>query len=327
MVFRDHGRVRSTGTAPPVTDLDALPIPDHSDFFAAVSEASWVGAGLPEVSMESSRGCWWAQARCCGFCALNAFGRVYRTKSPARILAEMRELSGRWNVRRLCLVDNLVSTRLFLRDVLPALARDPLPVPIFLEVRPDLSREQIRARQASRADPAGNRESERPRPRADGEGSRRTREHPAPEVVQDLRRDAVLEHALRAAGRGRRRLRAGPGTAPLADVPSPASGLCRGETHRFSPFCERPEEYGFEKIVPLAAYPYLYPFGSASLTRIAGAFAYGCDPPAVSDSEPPSCETRSTSGRRRTAIRRRESSNARAAVSGSATSAREATPG
>ena len=196
----------------------------------------------------------------------------------------MRELSGRWNVRRLCLVDNLVSPA-FLRDVLPALARDPLPVPIFLEVRPDLSREQVRLL-----------------------GRLHAQIQPGIESLSD--------HALGRMGKGADALEnirllkwcriygvmpfwnmlyGLPGEAdadyeqvrellPSLTFLRPPQVCARVRLDRFSPFHERPGEHGFEKIVPLPAYRYLYPFDAPSLGRIAGAFAFGCDPPAVSES-------------------------------------------
>ena len=48
-------------------------------------------------------------------------------------MTELRSLAGGYEGGRLCLVDNVVSPA-FLRVVLPKLAADPLPIPLFLDV-------------------------------------------------------------------------------------------------------------------------------------------------------------------------------------------------
>ena len=279
VVWRHGGRTRTTGTALPFADLDALPIPDHSDFFAALDDAPRARGPLPMVSMETSRGCWWAQARCCRFCALNASGRSYRTKSPERILRELRELAGLWSTSRLCLADNVVSPA-FMKTVLPALVDDPLPVPIFLDVRPDVTREQIRL-------------------------LGRIHAHIQPGV------ESLNDHALELMGKGADALENirllkwcrlygvlpfwnvlhgfpgetdGDYDSSLELLPSlrflrPPESCRPVRLDRFSPFSEAPERFGFTHVAALPVYAHLYPFSRTSLDRMAASFAYDCSTP------------------------------------------------
>src|SRR5262245_43056721 len=48
VVFRERGRTVTTGPAPLVRDLDALPVPDYDDYFAAL-EASPAGAAVTPI--------------------------------------------------------------------------------------------------------------------------------------------------------------------------------------------------------------------------------------------------------------------------------------
>ncbi|MGF6736191.1 hypothetical protein OKW50_008364 [Paraburkholderia youngii] len=43
----------------PTRDLDELPVPDYSDYFAQLSELEEHYRGRPSIQFESSRGCWW----------------------------------------------------------------------------------------------------------------------------------------------------------------------------------------------------------------------------------------------------------------------------
>jgi ribosomal peptide maturation radical SAM protein 1 len=122
--------------------LDDLPMPDHSDYFEQVG-----ASGLPEwpcvVPFEASRGCWWAAGSGgCTFCALNDGAPGYRSKSPGRILSEIRELGDRWPDCSLEVVDNVVSSR-FIQDVLPRLAEEPPPHGISMKVRPGIAPEHL----------------------------------------------------------------------------------------------------------------------------------------------------------------------------------------
>ena len=291
IVWRDGERTVTTGTAPPFGDLDTLPLPDHSDFFSALDDAPRASGALPMLSVESSRGCWWAQTRCCRFCGLNASGRVYRTKSPKRILSELRELARRWNVSRLCLADNVVSPA-FLKHVLPALVDNPLPAPLFVDVRPDITRDEVRL-------------------------LGRLQAHIQPGI------ESLNDHALELMGKGADALEnvrllkwcrlygvvpfwnvlhGFPGEtdddydATLELLPSlrflrPPESCRRVRLDRFSPFSEASGRFGFRNVEALPVYAHLYPFSRTSLDRIAGSFAYECSTPPADPSRPADLET------------------------------------
>ncbi len=141
IAYRYQGESRVTAPPQPVADLDSLPLPEYTDYFAALDEN-----GLKEVTstleVETARGCWWAERRPCLFCGLTGGMRSYRTKSAARILRELRRLAELWG-RPLDVADNVVSPA-FLTEVLPELSASPLPVPLSFESRPTLTELQVR---------------------------------------------------------------------------------------------------------------------------------------------------------------------------------------
>ena len=64
-------------TAPAVTDLDALPYPDYTDFFAQFERSRFGRRWQPSVFVETSRGCWWGERMHCTFCGLNGATMAY----------------------------------------------------------------------------------------------------------------------------------------------------------------------------------------------------------------------------------------------------------
>jgi radical SAM superfamily enzyme YgiQ (UPF0313 family) len=83
--------------APPLQDLDRLPVPDFTDF-------PWDRYRMRVIPLMAGRGCGWSQ---CTFCSdiVSASGRTFRSRSAAVILNEMRELASRHQARHFIFLD------------------------------------------------------------------------------------------------------------------------------------------------------------------------------------------------------------------------------
>ena len=126
-----------------VHDLDRLPIPDFTPFFTALAESP-SGLGVPpRLLVETARGCWWGARSHCTFCGLNGSSMAFRSKSPERVLHELRTLYERHAVPIVSVVDNIFDMR-YSRTVLPELARDGPQLDLFWEVKANLSQQQVR---------------------------------------------------------------------------------------------------------------------------------------------------------------------------------------
>ena len=68
---------------------------------------------------------------------------AFRSKSPARVLAEIETIAERWRVRNVSVVDNILDMRYF-RTVLPELASREHGCTFFWETKATLSRRQVR---------------------------------------------------------------------------------------------------------------------------------------------------------------------------------------
>jgi len=275
IIYREKGRCVSTGRSAPVRNMDALPVPDFADYFRDWSESSASLETLPMVLVETSRGCWWGDKSHCTFCGLNGATLAYRSKSAAKALEEMQYLSDRWQTDRIEVVDNILDMRYF-SDLLPALAADGRPWEIFYEVKANLSRAQVVALKAAGV----------------------TRIQPGIESLNDhvlklmrkgtcgLRNVQLLkwcrEQGVRVdwnilygfPGETREDYEKMLAVLPAIEFLDPPVACGPIRMDRFSPYFEKPEEFGMTNVRPMAPYKFLYPFPHASLMRIAYHFDF-----------------------------------------------------
>lgn len=147
VLYRDEaGQVHSSGDAAPFHDLDSLPVPDFTDFFAQMD-----GLGLthiaPYLPLETSRGCWWGQKHHCTFCGIDDTIMVYRSKSPERALQEIVTLSQRHQYTEFFNVDSIINFKFF-NELLPVLGelrrKRHWDLTFFFETKSNISRDQAR---------------------------------------------------------------------------------------------------------------------------------------------------------------------------------------
>lgn len=132
--------------APPMQleRMDDSPLPDHSDFVESFRRSTAPLFIEPELTAETSRGCWWGEKHHCTFCGLNGLGIRYRSKSPRRAIDEITALREAWGIDRFFFTDNIVDLRYF-DEVFPALARNGAQLQLFYETKANLRHEQLRA--------------------------------------------------------------------------------------------------------------------------------------------------------------------------------------
>ena len=264
--------------AVPVTRLDGLTFPDYADYLYALRASRTASRLRPSLIAETSRGCWWGAADPCRFCGLSGATRTYRAKSPERILRELRSLASTPGIESLELSDNVVPAH-FLTEVLPALADDPLPVPMFLEMRALADEQTMRLLQASRVTIQPGIES-----LSDHVLSLMHKGSRALGNIRFLR--LCREYGVKAYWN---LLYGFPGETEadylqmLDMLPSlrflDAPLACaRFSIDRFSPYFDEPAVHGLSGLRPLRAFRYIYPFSEDALTRIAYVFESDYEP-------------------------------------------------
>ncbi len=279
IVYRRDGESRATGPAAVVRDLDALPVPDYSDYFRDLGRSSAASGVAPMLLFESARGCWWGATSHCTFCGLNGGTMAFRSKSPRRLLGELETLTAEWKLDTLEAVDNILDMKYF-KSVLPALAAAGKHWHLFYEVKANLSRKQVellRDAGVYRIQPGIESLSDHVlRLMRKGTTALRNiqllkwcREYGIAadwnllygfpgETAEDYRATLALLPAIRFLGQ------------PTACGPV--------RLDRFSPYHEAAAAFGLVNIRPLTTYQYLYPFAGDALSRVAYYFDYDYAP-------------------------------------------------
>ncbi len=94
--YRVTGGVQRTASPPVIADLDAIPMPAF-DRYPYIAEATY-------IPLELGRGCPYA----CTFCSTNDFfRRRFRLKSPEIVVAQMKELKGRYGISHFDLIHDM----------------------------------------------------------------------------------------------------------------------------------------------------------------------------------------------------------------------------
>jgi ribosomal peptide maturation radical SAM protein 1 len=128
---------------PAVSDLDALPYPDFSDYFSEFNRTRLARDWRPSIFVETSRGCWWGERQHCTFCGLNGATMTFRSKSADRALEEFRYLAKTYPGSFIQVVDNILDLKYF-GTLLPALAREQVKFRLFYETKSNLKKDQVR---------------------------------------------------------------------------------------------------------------------------------------------------------------------------------------
>lgn len=104
LCFKKGKKLVFTPPRPFITDLDKLPFPGHHFFKLDLytSTQPLISTRKPAVGIMTSRGCPFG----CKFCYKGTFGRVWRPRSVANVLAEWEYLVKKLKVKEIALMDD-----------------------------------------------------------------------------------------------------------------------------------------------------------------------------------------------------------------------------
>ena len=122
--------------------MDELPVPDYGEYFERLGSTSLSGRVLPQITFESSRGCWWGAKSHCTFCGINGLALLYRSKSPERVFDELMTLAARHGTLDFSAVDSILDLRYF-ETVLGRLSERELDLGFFYETKSNLKEPQV----------------------------------------------------------------------------------------------------------------------------------------------------------------------------------------
>jgi ribosomal peptide maturation radical SAM protein 1 len=126
--------------------MDEVPLPDYEEYFERLDRSGSREEILPSVCVpfESARGCWWGAKLHCTFCGLNGSSMPFRSKSPARVVEDLVALARKHRQLNFNAVDNIIAMPYF-REVLPKLKDAGYDFTLFYETKSNLRKDQLRA--------------------------------------------------------------------------------------------------------------------------------------------------------------------------------------
>ncbi|PYP91791.1 MAG: hypothetical protein DMG65_06415 [Candidatus Angelobacter sp. Gp1-AA117] len=261
-----------------VSNLNELPYPDHDDYFRAFHSSTASSIIVPEMTMETSRGCWWGQKHHCTFCGLNGLSMTFRSKSADRAYSEIKHLLATYGSYDIFNTDNIVDLRYF-NELFPRIAADGVKMQLFYETKSNLKKSQLLTFKN-----VGSREFQ--------PGIESLNSHVLTLMdkgVKGIQNVQLLRWAAEMGFNVSWNIICGfPGEVPedyqqitrwVHAIPhlQPPVFVTRFRLDRFSPMFKDPVKYGITNIRSSSAHQLCYPIPEESLQRLT--FYLDCDPP------------------------------------------------
>ena len=148
LLWRDEQGNITGGGLKQLSNLKELPVPDYSDYFAQLTSQSRLSNLIPNLPVETSRGCWWHRVRsgsvdrACKFCNLNLQWRGYRSKEAIQVAREMEELASKHSSLKFSFADNILDSRK-LKLLFKSITELDRSFEIFAELRASVSRDDL----------------------------------------------------------------------------------------------------------------------------------------------------------------------------------------
>jgi ribosomal peptide maturation radical SAM protein 1 len=260
----------------PQVEINEIPLPTYDDFFERLAKSPLREELWPEVSVlfESSRGCWWGAKSHCTFCGLNGSTMPFRSKPAARVAEELISLAERYKVLDFVAVDDIIDLR-HIRELSPLLASSGFDFQLFYETKANLKKDHLRSLYSAGVMTLqpGIESLSTPILKLMRKG------------VTALQNIRLLKWCAEIGILPAWNLLYGfPGEPPeeyekMADlIPSlvhlEPPNFMPLDLDRFSPYFERPAEFGIEITGPQQCYKFLYSLPSETLANIAYAFDF-----------------------------------------------------
>ena len=130
----------------PNFDLDAIATPNFDDYYTQFEILLGGNQSIKSndvwLPYETSRGCWWGQKHHCTFCGINGQGMAFRSKSPGRVIGELKTLMTKHPSNKVLMVDNIMPHTYF-NNLLPAIGSELPGLHIFYEQKANLTLDKV----------------------------------------------------------------------------------------------------------------------------------------------------------------------------------------
>ncbi|MDO8491020.1 MAG: RiPP maturation radical SAM C-methyltransferase [Dehalococcoidia bacterium] len=132
--------------AKPQLCMDDVPSPIYDEYFERLARSPLRAELLPNVAIlfESSRGCWWGAKSHCTFCGTNSARTPFRSKPAERVAEEVLSLARRYEVLNFTAVDDIIGLA-HVRELLPLIRAADSDLEIYYETKANLTKDNLLA--------------------------------------------------------------------------------------------------------------------------------------------------------------------------------------
>jgi ribosomal peptide maturation radical SAM protein 1 len=147
LCYRVEGRpIAVPQKSEPQVPMEEVPTPNYDDYFERLGRTPLRSELWPEVAIlfESSRGCWWGATSHCTFCGSNSSLIMFRSKPASCVAEEILSMAARYRVLDFIAVDNIIDLR-HIRELFPLLRASGVDLALFYETKANLTKDQLHA--------------------------------------------------------------------------------------------------------------------------------------------------------------------------------------
>ena len=146
ILFRERGKVRFTGEAEPIYDLDALPLPARHLLKVDKYKIGTLQGTKVFTSIMTMRGCPFK----CIFCSTDVFGKKVRKRSPKLVVDEIKSVVNDYNIRHFIILDDtLTLDRKHILEICDLIEEEKLDITFEGSTRANLVDEELISRMAT----------------------------------------------------------------------------------------------------------------------------------------------------------------------------------
>ena len=270
-----RGRDTELSWPEPVEEMDSLPVPDFSEYYARLDASPLKEMITPCLLIQTARGCWWGAKQHCTFCGLNGDMMAFRSKSPERVFDELKFLSETYGRKRIDCVDNILEMR-YVNTLFPRLRDSGLGIELFYEVKSNLRYEQLTTLYAGglRGIQPGIESFSNEILRLMKKGCTGLQNIQLLRWCAEVGIEAAYNILTGFPNESPSEYERMGELAPLLCHLQPPVVVSPIRLDRFSPFYMRPAEFGLTRLRPTVSYYYVFPLGRRELSRLAYFFDY-----------------------------------------------------
>jgi ribosomal peptide maturation radical SAM protein 1 len=277
IIYREGESIFTTLSAPPLQNLDSLPIPDYTQFLEQLEASDWKDQ-LPFILFEASRGCWWGEKHHCKFCGLRADGLAYRRKSPQRVREELAILGTKYRDHFLLYATDAILDHRYLKDFFPSVLdlAEQHEWKLFFELKSNLKKEDIAllaSANVKSVQPGIESFSDRVLSLMD-KGCGGLKQVQILKWLTSYKIEIIYNLIIGTPGETAEDYEETLELVPHLMHFPPPMGVHSLSLDRFSPYFDDPQKYGISEIAPRDAYTVIYPDKSIDLSRLVYKFRH-----------------------------------------------------